>query len=103
MSEYNSANDVDLNTIFTPVADVNARGVRVYYKRTSFLHWNVCGLQSKLSDRDFINYIVSFDFICLVGALWKILILVCSQIILRTVNRQLNCRSKDDSKVAYCV
>ena len=46
---------------------------------------------------------VSFDFICLVEALWKILILVCSQIILRTVNRQLNCRSKDDSKVAYCV
>ena len=66
MSENNSANDVDLNKVFTPVADVNARGVRVYYKRTSFLHWNVCGLQSKLSDRDFINYIVSFDFICLV-------------------------------------
>ena len=29
MSENNSANDVDLNKVFTPVADVNARGVRV--------------------------------------------------------------------------
>ena len=45
---------------------MNACGVSVYCKRLSFLHWNVCGLQSKLSDRDFINYIVSFDFICLV-------------------------------------
>ena len=38
MSENNSANDVHLNKIFTPVADVNARGVSVYYKRLSFLH-----------------------------------------------------------------
>ena len=48
------------------MADVNARGVSVYCKRLSFLHWNVCGLLSKLSDKDFIDYIVSFDFDCLV-------------------------------------
>ena len=32
----------------------------------SFLHWNVGGLLPKLNDVDFINYISSFDFICLV-------------------------------------
>ena len=66
MSENNSANNVDLNKSVTLVADVNARGVSVYCKRLSFLHWNVCGLLSKLSDKDFINSIVSFHFICLV-------------------------------------
>ena len=66
MSENNSANNVDLNKSVTLVADVNARGVSVYCKRLSFLHWNVCGLLSKLSDKDIINYIVSFEFICLV-------------------------------------
>ena len=65
-TENNSANDVDLNTIFTPVADVNARGVSVHCKRLSFLHWNVCGLLSKHIDKDLISCIVSFDFICLV-------------------------------------
>ena len=48
------------------MADVNARGVSVYCKRLSFLHWNVCGSLSQLSDKDFIKYIISFDFICLV-------------------------------------
>ena len=57
MSEINSASDVNLNKIFTPVAYVDARGVSVYCKRVSFVHWNVCGLLSKLSDKDFINYI----------------------------------------------
>ena len=32
----------------------------------SFLHWNVSGLISKLNDKDFVSYIRSFDFICLV-------------------------------------
>jgi hypothetical protein len=35
-------------------------------KNYSFLHWNVNGLLSKLSDHEFIEYISSFDFICLV-------------------------------------
>ena len=47
------------------MADVNACGISLYCKRFSFLHWNVCSLPPKLSDKDFINYIVSFDFICL--------------------------------------
>ena len=53
MSEINSASDVNLNKIFTPVAYVDARGVSVYCKRLSFLHWNACGLLSKLIDKDF--------------------------------------------------
>ena len=32
----------------------------------SFLHWNIGGLFSKLNDNDFIEYISSFDFICMV-------------------------------------
>ena len=67
MSQNNSASDVNFYNVFTPVADVNACVVNVCCKRLSFLHWNVCGLLSKLSDEDLINYIVSFDFICLVG------------------------------------
>ena len=66
MSENDFANDVDLNKILTSVADVNARSVSAYYKRLSFLHWNVCGLLSKHIDKDLISCIVSFDFICLV-------------------------------------
>ena len=32
----------------------------------SFLQWNIGGLFSKLNDDDFIEYISSFDFICMV-------------------------------------
>lgn len=32
----------------------------------SFLHWNVGGLSSKLSNKQFLSYILSFDFVCLV-------------------------------------
>ena len=35
-------------------------------KTFRMLHWNVSGLLPKLQDQDFINYISSFDFICLV-------------------------------------
>ena len=32
----------------------------------SFLHWNVRGFLSKLDDSDFVQYITSFDFVCIV-------------------------------------
>ena len=32
----------------------------------SFLHWNIGGLVQKLNDPDFVQYVASFDFICLV-------------------------------------
>ena len=32
----------------------------------SFLHWNVCGVAAKLYDLEFIQYVTSFDFVCLV-------------------------------------
>lgn len=32
----------------------------------SFLHWNINGIMSKLTDNDFISYVSSFDFVCLV-------------------------------------
>ena len=32
----------------------------------SFLHWNVCGLLSKLNDNNFVQYLSSFDFVCIV-------------------------------------
>jgi exonuclease III len=35
-------------------------------KSFSFIHWNVNGLLSKLSDNDFISFVCSFDFVCLV-------------------------------------
>ena len=34
-------------------------------KKLSFLHWNVNGLAGKLGDKDFIEYVSFFDFICL--------------------------------------
>ena len=34
--------------------------------KLSFLHWNVNGLSSKLHDNDFVSYVSSFDFVCLV-------------------------------------
>ena len=35
-------------------------------KPFSFLQWNVCGLSSKLNDNEFISFVCSFQFICLV-------------------------------------
>ena len=35
-------------------------------KHLSFLHWNVNGLLTKLKDRELIQYISSFHFVCLV-------------------------------------
>eukprot|EP00745_Piridium_sociabile_P008281 TRINITY_DN15544_c0_g1_i8.p2 TRINITY_DN15544_c0_g1~~TRINITY_DN15544_c0_g1_i8.p2 ORF type:complete len:254 (+),score=4.10 TRINITY_DN15544_c0_g1_i8:1461-2222(+) len=35
-------------------------------KYLTFLHWNVNGLMTKLCDKDFVSYVCSFDFICLV-------------------------------------
>ena len=35
-------------------------------KPCSFLHWNVQGIVSKLSDADFISFVYNFDFVCLV-------------------------------------
>ena len=32
----------------------------------SFLHWNVNGLLSKIADEEFVTYVSSFDFVCLV-------------------------------------
>ena len=32
----------------------------------SFLHWNVNGLLSKLQDTDFISFVCTFDFACIV-------------------------------------
>ena len=32
----------------------------------TFLHWNVEGLSSKLKDRDFVSFVRSFSFVCLV-------------------------------------
>ena len=34
--------------------------------RRSFLHWNVNGLMTKIYDNDFVNFVLSFDFVCLV-------------------------------------
>ena len=31
----------------------------------AFLHWNVNGLLPKLSDSDFVSYLMTFDFVCL--------------------------------------
>ena len=36
------------------------------FKHLSFLHWNVNGLLTKLKDRELIQYISSFHFVCLV-------------------------------------
>ena len=36
------------------------------FKHLSFLHWNVNGLLTKLKDRELIQYISSFHFLCLV-------------------------------------
>ena len=36
-------------------------------KKLSFLHWNVNGLAGKLGDKEFIEYVSFFDFICLTG------------------------------------
>ena len=38
------------------------------FKHLSFLHWNVNGLLTKLKDRELIQYISSFYFVCLVDA-----------------------------------
>ena len=35
-------------------------------KHYTFMHWNINGLQSKLFDHDFISFVTSFDFVCLV-------------------------------------
>ncbi|KAK7501566.1 hypothetical protein BaRGS_00006997, partial [Batillaria attramentaria] len=35
-------------------------------KPLSFLNWNVDGLLSKLEDGEFVDYVASFDFVCLV-------------------------------------
>lgn len=32
----------------------------------SFLHWNVNGLLSKTQDSEFVSYVCSFDFVCIV-------------------------------------
>ena len=32
----------------------------------SFLHWNVNGLLSKTQDSEFVSYVYSFDFVCIV-------------------------------------
>ena len=84
--------------------DVTACGKSVSLKSLSFLHWNVCGLLCKLSDKDFISYINSFDFIsyilffdfvCLVETFLKKMILVCFESMLCIASRLLNCRSPD--------
>ena len=36
------------------------------FKHLSFLHWNVNGFLTKLKDRELIQYIFSFHFVCLV-------------------------------------
>ena len=35
-------------------------------KSLSFLHWNVNGLLSKIQDSDFMSYLCTFDFVCIV-------------------------------------
>lgn len=44
----------------------SATRVNSYQNKYSFLHWNVNGLFSKISNNDFVDYVSSFDFICLV-------------------------------------
>ena len=36
------------------------------FKHLSFLHWNVVGLLTKLKERELIQYISAFHFVCLV-------------------------------------
>ena len=38
-------------------------------RQFSFLHWNVCGILTKLINYDFVHYVSSFDFVCLVETL----------------------------------
>ena len=36
------------------------------FKTVTFMHWNINGLKTKLFDTDFVNFLTSFSFICLV-------------------------------------
>jgi CRISPR/Cas system-associated protein endoribonuclease Cas2 len=42
------------------------RGQDFVNKQFSFLHWNINGLLNKLFDSDFVSFVSSFDFVCLV-------------------------------------
>ena len=86
------------------VADGRAGGKSVSLKSLSFPHWDVSGLLSKLSDKDFISYINSFDFISyIIFSISFILLrpflnkmsLVCFESMLCIGSRLLNGRSPD--------
>ena len=49
-----------------PATENVVRKENVCCPRLSFITWNVDGILSKLDDSDFISYISSFDFICMV-------------------------------------
>ena len=66
VSENNLVNDVNPNKPCIPVDDMRSCDKSVSTKILSFLYWNVCGWLFKFSDNDFIIYINSFDFFCLV-------------------------------------
>ena len=58
-----SGNTRDVFVLPTDIVDVNV------YKQSfsfSFLHWNVNGLLNKLQDTDFVSFLCTYDFICIV-------------------------------------
>ena len=62
-----SKNEGDPGTerqVCSDIAELTDKIIR--FKHLSFLHWNVNGLLTKLKDRELIQYISSFHFVCLV-------------------------------------
>ena len=60
-SESSSVNDVINNNLNHDDIELEENK-----KQFSFFHWNVDGLYAKLFDDDFVEFVTSFDFVCLV-------------------------------------
>lgn len=66
LSFKNDNNLADLEEAVTDINDFQFLNDVNKYIPFSFLHWNIQGLLTKLPDSDFLSFICSYDFVCLV-------------------------------------
>ena len=58
-------NDSDVNSVFSASTIIDNEDLPDN-KAFTFLHWNIEGLRQKVFDKDFISFVTSYNFVCLV-------------------------------------